>query len=194
MELAFSSPHTKPKRQIHFRNISTKYRHGSLALDLQLLSSGSDDCLSVTDSVDFYNQSMSSLLDLHAPLTTRSVSFSRSARWYTVALRKMKAAGRVLERRIKAPGLTVHKQAFREHKRVYAEALRDARARFYSTIINNSPGNSKQRSSTINHLLKPPSPCHSEATEERCNMHITFFKQKVNNIRSHLSITAVSPH
>ena len=25
-------------------------------------------------------------------------------------------------------------------------------------------------------------------------MHITFFKQKVNNIRSHLSTTAVSPH
>ena len=154
MELAFSSPHTKPKRQIHFRNISTKYRHGSLALDLQLLSSGSDDCLSVTDSVDFYNQSLSSRLDLHAPLTTRSVSFSRSARRYTVALRKMKAAGRVLERRIKAPGLTVHKQAYREHKRAYAEALRDARARFYSTIINNSPGNSIQLFSKINHLLK----------------------------------------
>jgi hypothetical protein len=99
MELAFPSPHTKPKRQIHFRNIKN-IDTNALALDLQPLSSGSDDCLSVTDSVDFYNQSMSSLLDLHAPLTTRSVSFSRSAPWYTVELRKMKAAGRVPEQRL----------------------------------------------------------------------------------------------
>jgi len=77
-----------------------------------------------------------------------------------------------------ASGLTVHKQAYREQKRVYAEALRDARSRFYSTIINNSPGNSKLLFSTINHLLKPPLLSHPETTEERCNMHITFFQIK----------------
>ncbi|XP_047193774.1 uncharacterized protein LOC118286550 [Scophthalmus maximus] len=63
-------PTQKPKRQIHFRklkNINAK----ALALDLQRLSSGSTDFLSVADSVDFYNQFLSSLLDLHAPLTYR---------------------------------------------------------------------------------------------------------------------------
>ena len=165
----------------------------ALALDLQHLSSGSTDSLSVADSVDLYNQSLSSLLDLHAPLTSRSVSFSRSAPWYTSELRTMKAAGRVLERRLKASGLTVYKQAYREHRRAYAEALNNARSRFYSAIINNSPGNSKQLFSTINHLLKPPLPSQSDVTTERCNMHINFFKQKVNNIRSHLSITTALP-
>ena len=192
MELPFPSPHTKPKRQIHFRNLKN-INTDALTLDLQHLSSGSADFFSVTDSVDSYNQSLSSLLDTHAPLKTRTVSFSCSAPWYTCELRQMKAAGRVLERRFMASGLTVHKEAFREHRKMYSRALRDERSLFYSNMINNSPGDSKKLFSTINHLLKPRSSSHSEATEERCNQHITFFRNKVDNIRSLLSTSAVVP-
>lgn len=85
------------------------------------------------------------------------------------------AAGRVLEQRYKVFGLTVHKQAYREHKR--ADALKAAQARFYSTIID--------------HFLKLLLSAHSEATKERCNMPINFFKQKIINIRS-LLFTTVS--
>ncbi|CAL8343944.1 unnamed protein product [Boreogadus saida] len=78
MELPFPSSHTKPKRQIHFRNVKN-INMDALALDLQHLSSGSTDSLSVADSVNLCNQSLSSLLDLHAPLTSStmdSASFS----------------------------------------------------------------------------------------------------------------------
>ncbi|CAL8375461.1 unnamed protein product [Arctogadus glacialis] len=82
MELPFPSSHTKPKRQIHFRNVKN-INMDALALDLQHLSSGSTDSLSVADSVDLYNQSLSSLLDLHAPLTSRCGEevMSRDDRW-----------------------------------------------------------------------------------------------------------------
>ncbi|TNN58749.1 hypothetical protein EYF80_030994 [Liparis tanakae] len=192
MKLSFPSPHIKPTRQIHFKNLKN-INMDALALDLKSLSIGSTNFLSGTDLVDSYNQSLSSLLDLHAPIKSRSVSFSRSAPWYTCELHKMKTAGRVIERRLKASGLTVHKQAYREHRKAYAEALRDAQSKLYSTIINNSPGNSKQLFSTVNHLLKPLSLVYPEATEDRCNMHINFFRQEVKNIRSHLSATAVLP-
>ncbi|CAL8328914.1 unnamed protein product [Boreogadus saida] len=76
MELPFPSSHTKPKRQIHFRNVKN-INMDALALDLQHLSSGSTDSLSVADSVNLYNQSLSSLLDLHAPLTSRATSSKR---------------------------------------------------------------------------------------------------------------------
>ena len=78
MKLPFPSNHFKPKRQIHFRNLKD-INADALTPDLHLLSSGTTDCLSVADSVDIYNQSLSSLLDSHAPLTSRSVSFSCSA-------------------------------------------------------------------------------------------------------------------
>lgn len=67
------------------------------------------------------------------------------------------------------------------------KSLRDARSQFYTNIINNSPGNSKQLFSTINHFVKPQTYSYLEATEERCNNCITFFRQKVDTIHSLLS-------
>ncbi|KAG2457020.1 DACH1 protein, partial [Polypterus senegalus] len=69
MELPFFSPCTKPKRQIHFRNLKN-INVDALALDLKLLSS--DLAISVVDLVDLCNQFLSSLLDFHAPLTSSS--------------------------------------------------------------------------------------------------------------------------
>lgn len=54
MELPFPSPQNKPQQQIHFRNLKN-INTDALALDLQFLSSGHTDFLSVADSVNFYN-------------------------------------------------------------------------------------------------------------------------------------------
>ncbi len=190
MELPLPCSLIKVKRQMCFRNLK-KINLVSLAIDLQQLSSA--DFSSVTESVDFYNRSLSSLLDIHAPVKTRTVTFSRSAPWFTCELRKMKEAGRVLERRLKVTGLPVHRQAYREHQKAFAKSLRDARSRFYSGIINNNSGNSKQLFSTIHHLLKPQAHPHLEATKERCDTFIVFFRKKVDNIRSFLSSSSALP-
>ncbi|TNN34916.1 hypothetical protein EYF80_054920 [Liparis tanakae] len=131
--------------------------------------------LTTTQSLK-YRSGMEMIPDAYMRLPAGRTTILR-APWYTCELHKMKTAGRVIERRLEASGLTVHKQAYREHRKAYAEALRDAQSKFYSTIINNSPGNSKQLFSTVNHLIKPLSLVHPEATEDRCNMHITFFRQ-----------------
>ncbi|KAM3604518.1 uncharacterized protein V6R79_012350 [Siganus canaliculatus] len=190
MELPFSSPLSKPKRQISFRNIKN-IKHDIFAQDLHYLSS--TVLPSASEAVDFYNNSLSSLLDLHAPIKTRSVTFARSAPWFTCELRQLKAAGRVLERRFKATGLTVHKLAFKTHQKAYAKALHLARSHFYSRIINNTPGNSKQLFSTVNQLIKPRQSTHTEATEEQCNNFMSFFTSKVDSIRSQLSIPLTPP-
>ncbi|KAJ4940927.1 hypothetical protein JOQ06_027217 [Pogonophryne albipinna] len=121
------------------------------------------------------------------------VTFSRSAPWYTGELRRMKTAGCVFERRLKDSRLTVHRLAYREHQKAYAQSLRDARSQYYSSIINNSTGNSKQLISTINHLLKPQSPLHSDSTEKQCKNFAAFFINKVDTIRSILSSPSAPP-
>ncbi|KAG2460282.1 RPAP3 protein, partial [Polypterus senegalus] len=55
MELPFFSPRTKPKRQIHFRNLKN-INVDALALDLKLLSTDLTSSSSVDDLVDLYNQ------------------------------------------------------------------------------------------------------------------------------------------
>ncbi|KAJ4946635.1 hypothetical protein JOQ06_024298 [Pogonophryne albipinna] len=96
-------------------------------------------------------------------------------------------------RRLKASGLTVHRLADREHQKAYAQSLRDARSQYYSSLINNSTGNSKQLFSTINHLLKPQSPLHSDSTEKQCSNFAAFFTNKVDTIRSLLSSPSAPP-
>ncbi|XP_078147037.1 uncharacterized protein LOC144542992 [Centroberyx gerrardi] len=190
MALTFLSPPTKPKRQMFFRNWKS-IDPAIMTMDLQHITCPAS--ASVDEVVELYNTSLSSVFDLHAPVKTREVNFSRSAPWFTHELRKIKTAGRVLERRLRHYGLTVHKLAFREHQRAYSKSLKDARSQFYSNVINNNPGNSKHLFSTINHLLKPQSSSPIEATEERCNSFIDFFRAKVNNIRSLMSSSSSLP-
>ncbi|KAJ8014669.1 hypothetical protein DPEC_G00018060 [Dallia pectoralis] len=124
-----------------------------------------------------------STLDLHAPVKTRTVTFCRSAPWYTVELRQLKAAGRAIERRYKATGLTVHKLGYQEHQKDYSKALKETHSHFYSNVIRNNPGNSKQLFSTINDLLKPQITPLTEATDEHCNNFLAF-KAKIDSIHS----------
>ena len=186
MELLFPTPPSQLKRKIQFRNLKL-INQEALSLDLKQISSHATCFQSPTDLVGYYNKSLSDLLNNHAPLKSRSVSFKRSAPWYTDELRKLKTSGRALERRFLTSGLTVHKQAYREHQREYARSLSTARSQYFSNIINDNLSNSKQLFTTVNHLLKPQSLSHSEATEEKCNEFMTFYKGKANNIRAHLA-------
>ncbi|CAM4635850.1 unnamed protein product [Leuciscus chuanchicus] len=99
----------------------------------------------------------------HVVAVTREVNFERSAPWFTQELRQMKTEGRILERRCKQTGLTVHNLAFRDHQKAYLKSLK------------------------VNNLLKPKSSLSTETTVERCNSFIYFFRSKVNNIRSSIS-------
>lgn len=192
MELQSFSHHTKLKCQMSFRNLKNiNINPDIMTWDLQQISSANFS--SASESVDFYNKTLSSVLDLHAPVKTRAVTISRSAPWFTCELWKMKATGRVLERHLKISGLTVHRLAYQEHQKVYSKSLREARSQFYSSIINKSPGNSKQLFSTLNHLLKLQALSHTETTEEQCNSFIDFFRTKVNTIRSLLSSSSSLP-
>ncbi|KAA0724132.1 hypothetical protein E1301_Tti022207 [Triplophysa tibetana] len=129
---------------------------------------------------------------LISPIKVRTVMFSRSAPWFTSDLRKMKAAGRALERQYKASGLTVYKPAYRDHQKAYSKSIKEARSQYYSNIIQNSPGNSKKLFSTINHLLKPQVAPLTGATEEQCNNFMTFFRTKIAKIRSSFSVPSSS--
>ncbi|CAJ1074272.1 LOW QUALITY PROTEIN: uncharacterized protein LOC119776875 [Xyrichtys novacula] len=128
--------------------------------------------------MNYYNHNLHSILDFHAPLKTRTVTFTRSAPWFTEELRLLKRTGRVLERAYVTSGLTVHKLAYQEHRRRYAHELSKARSAHYSNIINNNPGNSKQLFTTVKHLLKPQTSPHHNQTVTQCNEFMDSFYLK----------------
>lgn len=133
MAFTFSLPIIRPKRQISFRNWK-QLDPTSITVDLQ----HNINCpvsATVEGLVDHYNTSLSSVFDLRAPIRTREVNFERSAPWFTQELRQMKTEGRILERRCKHSGLTVHKLAFRDHQKAYLKSLKGAHSKFYSNLI-----------------------------------------------------------
>lgn len=176
---------TKLKRQIRFRNIKNIDTSGFVA-ELQCLCR---DFTSADEALGYYNTHLSNLLDSHAPIKTRTVTFSCSAPWYSNELRKMKTVGWVLERRYTSTGLTVHKQMYRAHQRAYAHSLKLARSQFFSDIIGRNPGCSKQLFKTVNCLLtmKSPSTITTDAAVEQCNRFMAFFTSKISSIRRALS-------
>lgn len=127
LDLTFLPPLTKSKRCMCFRNQPVRE---------DILNPSPPAFLSVDEIAEFYNQSLSSVLDLHAPIKTRDVSFAHSAPWFTPGLRNMKSIGCILERSLRNLGLTFHKLAFQEHQRAYSKALKEARLTFYSHLIN----------------------------------------------------------
>ena len=142
---------------------------------------------SPTDMVHLYNSTLTSALDSLAPVRTRKASFLRSSPWFNDELRQMKAKGRQLERRWRKDGLTVHRLAFRDHQKDYADAMRAARAAHYSTIIADGVGNPRTLFSTIDLLLNPINSGPSTTTPELCNRFATFFKTKVDDIRAKIT-------
>ncbi|XP_031727140.1 uncharacterized protein LOC116396593 [Anarrhichthys ocellatus] len=145
MALTFVLPTIRPKRQMSFRNWKS-IDSATMTTDLQLITCPAS--ASMDELVELYNTSLTSVFDLHAPVKSREVIFSCSAPWFTHELRKIKSAGRVLERRCRHSGLTVHKQAFREHQRAYSNSLKDARSQYYSSLIN-------ETLATLNSFFQP---------------------------------------
>ncbi len=80
MELPLLSSYIKHKCEISFRNLKN-INTEDLSVSLQHLNSA--DFSSATESVEFYNKTLSSILDFHAPIKVRTVMFSRSAPWFT---------------------------------------------------------------------------------------------------------------
>lgn len=123
----------KQNRSITFRNIR--------GIDLSALSHGInnlptiDASASIDDLVSHYNNELINLLDTLAPQKTRTVSFSRSAPWYSSELRQLKAIGRRLERLSRKTGLTIHKDMYLSHIQHYKEAIHHAKSAYYTSVI-----------------------------------------------------------
>ena len=74
-----------------------------------------------------YNNTLSQLLDLHAPLVTRSITLRPHTPWYDEELREHKRVKHCCERKWVSSGLEVHKQMYHDECKRYKDSLASQR-------------------------------------------------------------------
>ncbi|KAL2104379.1 hypothetical protein ACEWY4_001247 [Coilia grayii] len=154
---------------------------------------------SLEDLVDYYNNCMSTALNILAPLKARTVSFIQSSPWFTPELRQMKSKGRRLERLSKKTGLVVHKEMYAEHILQYKNSISAAKTSYYAKTIREGGRNTRTLFSIVNGLLKPPdntmhqllkSPVttpNNDIPNDHCSAFLNFFYSKIANIHEQLA-------
>ena len=153
-------------------------------LNVQIL-----DNIHSSSLVDWYNSTLSSLVDKHAPEKTVIIRRAPNP-WYNDDIRDHKRKRRRLERIWKKTKLTVDHQIYRTECVVFNNKIRIAKLIYNKTLVSNCGRDQKKIFSVANKLLGKQSTnvYPREESDEQCaNNFIQFFTKKVVKIHSELT-------
>ena len=129
-------------------------------VDLAALSnefSSSDLCMNTPDTlselVDCYNTALSSALDRHAPLVTRTIPPRPLVPWFNDEIKEARRQRRKVERRSRRKGLVADLRAFKDLRNKTNNLINDARRVFYRDLIDENSGDQKKLFSIAKRLL-----------------------------------------
>ena len=103
--------------------------------------------------IDQFNLTFQPIIDNHAPIIRRSVTFRPYATWFTDEIKAAKTKRRKLERRWRAHNTEANHLLYTEHCRVLNDLIRCAKENHYSSIIQRSRGDQKILFQAVSNLL-----------------------------------------
>lgn len=131
-------------------------------------------------------------LDSVAPLKQKTIKHRKLAPWYNSQTRKLKQKLRKLETIWRSTKLEESRLVWQDCLKIYKKALRNARAAYYSSLIEENKNNPRFLFSTVARLTK------SHSSTEPCiprdlssNDFMNFFNDKILAIRD--KITCILP-
>ena len=162
--------------------------------NIDLLSFKSDINLALTsvdadtvhDAVKQYNKVMSDTVETHAPLRMRKVTVRQQTAWYSDEIRSAKQERRRLERQMRKTKLTIHRQMHATQRNIVNRLTEDAKRKHFTSKLGNAQGQKEvfQVASTLLFKKKQSSlPSHTSSAK-LANNFITFFTEKIQNIRN----------
>ena len=153
-----------------------------------LLSDYSD--MDLTPLVENFEITLTNVLDTHAPIKKRTITFRPYAPWYNDSIDVEKRKRRKLERRWRKSNLSTDKQLYITQCGIVNDMISDAKSIYYSSIIAENKGNQKVLFKTIDQLLQrkqePRFPT-STSSEQLFNEFAAFFHEKISKMQCNLS-------
>ena len=174
-------------RSVNFSNF------GSDVLNASLPSFFAAPLPCLDDLIIQYNDILSSILDIHAPVRTKTVTLRPAAAWYSVEINSLKKHRRRFERRWRRTKLPADRQLFIDQCRAVNGLLCSSKKSYYTSLINDNQSDYKLLFKTIDNLLDrkcetPYPPCNSPS--ELANKFVEFFSDKITKIRVDLDAAA----
>ena len=145
------------------------------------------DCDDPDVLVQSFNAITSSVLNEVCPLITKTTAVKHRLPWYNDVIHNARSERRRLERRWKKSRSEVDEERLRLQKELVGKLITESKIRFFADKCISS--NSKEMYRTINSLLNKPSKTlpDSDSKHDLANKFLTFFIEKVENIRNDVS-------
>jgi exonuclease III len=153
----------------------------------------------LSDLVEAYNTTLSSLINKHAPLKTKTIRAKPINKWFTPALSALKSARRHLEKIWLNSQSPDHLKLLRTATNKYHSAIIAAKKIYNASIISASTSDPRKLWNSINTLLdrKPTSHLPSFSSGKSLSqMFATFFSDKILKLYTGLKSVTInsSPH
>ena len=139
---------------------------------------------------DQYDSVLSSILDKHAPLQTKTVIQRPAAPWYSEEIATEKTQRRKLERRWRHSGLLTDRQAYVTQCLLLKNLIFTTKMDYYSSLIDDAGSDSKALFRNINRLLhRKPDKLYPSCTSasDLANNFANFFTEKIATIKEQLA-------
>ena len=134
-------------RSVNFSNF------GSDVLNASLPSFFAAPLPCLDDLIIQYNDILSSILDIHAPVRTKTVTLRPAAAWYSVEINSLKKHRRRLEWQWRRTKLPADRQLFIDQCRAVNGLLCSSKKSYYTSLINDNQSDYKLLFKTIDNLL-----------------------------------------
>lgn len=145
----------------------------------------------IAQLVGQYCDSLSALLDTHAPLKQRVLRLRPQSPWYSAEIVEAKRLRRRYEQMWRKSRLTVHREMFITQRNLVSSLLHKSRCLYFSSKVKETYGNSKALFNTLDEILHKTKnsayPKHLPVTELP-DAFSEFFHDKIVQIREQLDM------
>lgn len=188
---------TYPRKEIQYRNLKNLNYH-NLCKDINNspLVLDSANSSSVSDITGKYDSTLTTILDLYAPIKRKTITIRPNSPWYTDEIKQLKIIKRRLERRWRTTKLPSDRDAYAKHCVKVNTSIFNSKMSFYSSIIDQHKNDQKVLFDTVKKMLHTttenlyPS---SESPEKLANNFADFFINKIIKIRDELAPPSLLP-
>ncbi|XP_022791543.1 uncharacterized protein LOC111330846 [Stylophora pistillata] len=191
-DLALSKPSPK-NEQISYRKLKAiKIEDFKQDLSTSELCNYSPD--SLNDLVECYNDTLSQVLERHAPLRSKVIRSRPLVPWFNEDIKNARREKRKAERKWRRSGKHDDMLSYKKIKNTTNRLMNEARSQYYHDFINDNSSNQKKLFAAANTLLNQRKkntvlpPCDDKL--ELADRMGSYFVQKITDIGTRLDVMA----